>query len=114
MALIGALAENTRRNERVERGSVTVTGSATVGVTASQTVNLTPAYGAQGGMRQMTEFQLTLDDGGTAFTAADPVQVSGHLNAAGTILTINVYLLAAGSLGPSIVATTVHYQIWGN
>lgn len=32
MALYGGLAENTRRNERVERGSVTFTGSTTITV----------------------------------------------------------------------------------
>lgn len=100
MALYGALAENTRRNERVERGTLTVTGTGTVTVPSP--------------MRQITHFQLTMDDGGTAIAAADPVQVSGSLNAAGTILTINTYLLVAGALGPSITPVAVRYQIWGN
>lgn len=100
MSLYGALAENTRRNERVERGTLTVTGSGTV----------TAPYP----MRQITFFQLTLDDAATPFTTADPVQVSGSLNASGTTLTINVYKLAAGSLAASTTATAVRYEIWGN
>lgn len=100
MALLGALAENTRRNERVERGTATLTGSTTVNVPAP--------------MRQMTHFQLTLDDNGTAYTGADPIQVSGSLNAAGTILTISAYKFSGANFVPSTTSIKVRYQIWGN
>jgi hypothetical protein len=120
MALYGGLAENTRRNERVERGLITFTGTATIGFTASQTVNLSPAYGRVGGMRAMTHFWLQLDDGGailSGIVGASTAQVTGALNAAGTILTLhaNSFTSAANpTLIASTTACTVHYQIWGN
>lgn len=122
MALYGAVAENTRRNERQERGVVVVPagGVATVGFTSTQTVNLTPAAGRNGGMRQMTHFQLTVDDNGVAadgVTATKPATVTGSLNAAGTILTINLYVATSSSVTTLIqtaVEGKVRYTVWGN
>lgn len=122
MSIYAALAENTRRNERVERGVITVptSGVATIGFTSSQTVNLTPAYGRQGGMRAMTHFYLQIDDGGAVLSGivgASTAVVTGALNAAGTILTIHANSFTSSSNPTLIAATTttlVHYQIWGN
>ncbi len=122
MALYGGLAENTRRNERVERGSLVVPsgGIATIGFTSSQTVNLTPAYGRTGGMRAMTHFMLCVNDVGVAadgVTVTKPGYVTGSLNAAGTILTINLYVSTSSS-NPTWLQTSVtgkvEYIIFGN
>jgi hypothetical protein len=126
MSLYGALAENTRLNERVARGKITFTGSGTIGFTASQTVNILPPAGAMGGMRFMTNFLLTIDDttgvlgtGGvsTGIVGTGTAVVSGSLNAAGTILTILSYSFTSTSnptLIASTTAVTVRYAIWGN
>ncbi len=123
MADYGALAENSRRNERIERGSVTVTGSATVGLAPSgNTVNLGAVTVPAGGptMRQMTHFQLTIDDAGAVLSgivAASTAVVTGSLNAAGTVLTIHCNSTTSSS-NPTLIASTnatvVRYQIWGN
>ncbi len=126
MALYGGLAENTRRNERVERGVITVpaAGTATIGFTSSQTVNLTPAYGRTGGMRAMTHFFLQMDDGAatvanfSGIVGTSTFMATGNLNAAGTILTIRAWSFTSTS-NPTLVLgttnpTTVHYLIFGN
>ena len=107
MAVHGAVAENSRRNERVERGKLTVTGSGTITVPAP--------------MRQITAFQLTIDNSGglivTGDTVLDPALVTGSLNAAGTVLTVQVWKFHSSSdprWDVSAVATPIQYQIWGN
>jgi len=122
MAIYGALAENTRRNERVERGTITIptSGVATIGFTSSQTVNLTPAYGRVGGMRAMTHFWLQIDDGWlvlSGIVGASTDEVTGSLNAAGTILSLKALSFTSSSNPTLIAATTatvVHYLIFGN
>ena len=122
MALYDGLAENIRRGERVDRGILIVPsgGVATIGFTSTQTVNLSPAYGGQGGMRVMTSFFLTVDDNGTpadGVTAAKPAYVTGSLNAAGTILTVNLYV-ATDATHTTLIQTgvsgRVRFQVWGN
>lgn len=107
MSVHGALAENTRRNERVERGSSVVTGSLVLTVTQP--------------MRKITGFQLTIDNSNavivTGDTVLDPALVTGSLNAAGTQLTIQVWKFHSSSdprWDVSAVATTVQWQYWGN
>lgn len=136
MAMHGALAENQRRNERVDRGTVTVPTSGVAYVTIDPRVNssitafLLNPYGELGSMRFMTAFQLTLVDGGTRFTgitAASPAMVSGNINSTSqtinllvyapfTVLTINVYAFTS-SANPTFttpgVTSTVAYQVWG-
>jgi hypothetical protein len=119
MAIYGALAENTRRNERVERGVIAIAasanGTATIALgTISGTVNVGNF------MRQITHFQLTVDDLGTpadGVTVTKPAFVTGSLNAAGTILTINLYV-ATSNANPTLIQTgvggSVRYQLWGN
>lgn len=124
MALFGALAENTRLNERVARGLLIIpaasNGVGTIGFTATQTVNITPAYGSVGGMRYMTNFLLTVDDNGVAadgVTVTKPAVVTGNINAAGTILTVNLYA-ATSTSNPTLLQTgvggRVRYMIWGS
>lgn len=124
MSLYGALAENIRRNERVDRGILIIAaasnGVGTIGFTSSQTVNLSPAYGGLGGMRAMTHFILTVDDNGVpadGVTATKPAYVTGSLNAAGTILTVNLYV-ATDATHTTLIQTgvggRVRFQVWGN
>jgi hypothetical protein len=124
MALWGALAENTRRNERVDRGLLIIPASAngvgTIGFTSTQTINLTPAYGSVGGMRYLTHFMLTVDDNGVVadgVTVTKPAVVTGNINAAGTILTVNLYA-ATSTSNPTLLQTgvggRVRYMIWGS
>jgi hypothetical protein len=138
MALYGGLAENIRRNERADRGILTIAPAANgVGwVTCDPTVNasvliIAPAYGGLGGMRVFTHFVLTVDDlnvPGDGVTVTKPIDCTGNINTAnrtvnsivykpGTLLTINLYV-ATSSANPTAIQTgvggTVRWQVWGN
>jgi hypothetical protein len=124
MSLYGGLAENQRRNERVDRGTLVIpvgaNGVGTIGFTSSQTVNLTQSYGRQGGMRVITHFSLTVNDKGVpadGVTVTKPAYVTGSLNAAGTILTVNLYV-ATDATHTTLIQTgvggSVEFLVWGN
>lgn len=123
MALYGGLAEHKRRNERVARGTLVIpvgnNGTATIGFTSSQTLNITPNYGDSAGMRVMTSFLLTVDDLGVAadgVTVTKPAYVTGSINSLGTILTVNLYV-ATSTSNPTLLQTgvggSVRFAIWG-
>lgn len=136
MAAVGALAENQRRNERVDRGIVTVPSSGVATIVlgpmanASATFVLANPPGEIGMMRFITHFELTLDDGGTRFTgitAGSPAMVSGNINAtaqtvgsfsyaAGTVLNVNVYAFTS-TTDPQYttpgVSSKVRFTVWG-
>jgi len=123
MALYGGLAEHKRRNERVARGTLVIpvgnNGAGTIGFTSTQTLNITNNYGDSAGMRVMTSFLLTVDDLGVpadGVTVTKPAVVTGSLNAAGTILTVNLYV-ATSSANPTLIQTgvggSVRFAIWG-
>jgi hypothetical protein len=123
MALYGALAEHKRRNERIARGTLIILAAAngvgTIGFTNSQTLNISNNYGDTGGMRFMTHFLLTVDDLGVpadGVTATKPAIATGSLNAAGTILTVNLYVATDAThttLIQTNVAGSVRFAIWG-
>lgn len=117
MSLYGALAENTRRNERLEHGSITVpaTGVGTVRLgPGAATVNITSP------MRRITNFLLELNDNGailSGIVGASTAAVTGSLNAAGTILTIHTLSFTSATNPTLIAATTttiVQYWLLGN
>lgn len=135
MAALGALAENQRRNERVDRGVVTVpaTGTATIvlGPTAnpSATFVLTNPPGEIGPMRFMTAFQVSLNMGGSGSPTWTPgslattaFQVAASINTGGsqtvgsityppnTVLTIKTYTTTGTTAS---TAVGVSFQIWG-
>lgn len=123
MSLFGSLAEHKRRGERIARGTLVIpvgnNGVGTIGFTSTQTLNITPNYGDTAGMRVMTSFLLTVDDLGVpadGVTVTKPAIVTGSLNAAGTILTVNLYV-ATSVTNPTLLQTgvggSVRFAIWG-
>lgn len=126
MAALGALAENQRRNERVDRGVVTVPSSGTAYVTIDPRTNSSITYfllnpaGEIGSMRFMTHFQVCLDTSGNA-VATTACGCSGKIKsmsqtinsvvyAPGTVLQINTYNDTAGA---ATTAINVRFTIWG-
>lgn len=136
MAALGALAENQRRNERCDRGLITVAagGKATLVLgpmaNASATMVLANPYGEIGGMRAITHFELVVDDQGTAadgVTVTKPAIVTGSINSANqtigsityppnTVLNINLYV-ATSATNPTLIQTgvagKVRFTVWG-
>ena len=124
MAALGALAENQRRNERVDRGVVTITGTGTIVLgpqpNASATFVLANPYGEIGGMRFISAFQLSLGaaPAAAAFTVGGVVNTTGQTVGsitypAGTVLNITVLANSAGTFSTSTTPVAVQFQIWG-
>lgn len=103
MSLYGALAENTRRNERVDHGQATVTGTLTVTVA-------TP-------MRQITNAFVSINQ--STAPGLDPIlaTVSIGTGANSNQITISVWK-ATSATNPTLIASTtatkVDWMVIGN
>lgn len=103
MSLYGALAENTRRNERVERGQATVTGSLVVTV--------------PGPLKQITNAFVTINQ--STAPGLDPIlaTVSIGTGANANQITISLWK-ATSSANPTLIASTtptlVDWMVFGN
>lgn len=124
MALIGALAENQRRNERLDRGLITVPSSGVATIVlgpmanASATFVLANPPGEIGGMRFLTHFELCFD---TTVPAATCAYVVGSINStgqtvgsitypAGTVLNVKTY---GSTFAAATTAANVRFTVWG-
>lgn len=100
MSLYGALAENTRRGERVENASVTFTGSVTINVPAP--------------MRQITRALATLE--GNAAPGLGPSVITSKIAAGGSSVTFFAWQ-PTGATNPTLVAgtsaCTIDYALFG-
>lgn len=93
MSTVGAIRENTRRNESLDRGTATVTGSATVTVT-----------GLPGPIRQVTRAVAWVET--TSAPADTIITVGNYSNNTFTIYAWKLTGLAAAA-SPAAVAVTV-------
>lgn len=105
MALYGALAENTRRNERIERGTTASFASGSI------TITVPPP------MRQITAVFLTLQGGSAPGLGTSTLTYTIGTGANSNQFTIFAWMPTSATnptLIASTAATVVTWQAWGN
>lgn len=104
MSTGGAIRENTRRNESIDRGTATVTGSLVITVA-----------GTPGPIRQVTHAEATLSSAtAPALTDAALVTVGSFTNNTFTIYVWKVTAANDATLIASAAPVSVNWSAWGN